>query len=145
MVSVPQVERAAAPPPPVLLRLRLRRSLGPDIDGYGFMLPAAVIMISLVVYPFGLAVWFSLSDAFIGEPSSFVGLENFIYILAEDDIFLQTVSNTLLFAVISVVAKVVLGLVCALLLQHILKLKRFFRGSVLLAFVAPTALTTLGW
>ena len=51
----------------------------------------------------------------------------------------------MLFAVISVVAKVVLGLVCALLLQRILKLKRFFRGSVLLAFVAPTALTTLGW
>ena len=145
MVSVPQVERAAVAPPPGLLRSRLRRTLGPDIDGYGFMLPAAVIMISLVLYPFGLAVWFSLSDSFIGEPSSFIGLENFVYILTEDDIFLQTVRNTLLFAVVSVVAKVVLGLVCALLLQRILKLKRFFRGSVLLPFVAPTALTTLGW
>jgi len=145
MVSVPDVERAAAAPPPSSFRFRLRRSLGPDIDGYGFILPAAVVLIALVGYPFGLAVWFSLSDAFIGEPSSFIGLENFIYILTEDDIFLQTLRNTLLFAFFSVFFKVLFGLTCALLLQHILKFKRFFRGSVLLPFVAPTALTTLGW
>jgi multiple sugar transport system permease protein len=74
-----------------------------------------------------------------------VGLENFIYILTEDDIFLMTIWNTLLFAFWSVLFKVVLGLTCALLLQRILKLRRFFRGSVLLPFVAPTALSTLGW
>jgi multiple sugar transport system permease protein len=123
----------------------LRRSVGPDIDGYGFILPSAIIMICLIVYPFGLAVWFSLSDAFIGEPSKFIGLENFVYILTLDDIFLKTVNNTLLFAFFSVVFKVVLGLICAMLLQRILKLKRFFRGSMLIPFVAPTALTTLGW
>jgi len=145
MVAVTDIERAAMSSPPRSLRSRLRSSIGPDIDGYGFLLPAALIMVSLIVYPFGLAVWFSLSDAFIGEPSKFVGLENFIYILTEDDIFLQTINNTLLFAFFSVVFKVVLGLTCALLLQRILKLKRFFRGSVLLPFVAPTALTTLGW
>ncbi len=102
-------------------------------------------MLSLVAYPFCLAVWFSVSDAFVGEPASYIGLENFIYILIEDDIFLMTIWNTLLFAFWSVLFKVVLGLSCALLLQRILKLKRFFRGSVLLPFVAPTALSTLGW
>ncbi|MDA1098656.1 MAG: sugar ABC transporter permease [Proteobacteria bacterium] len=145
MVSVPNVERAVAASPPASRRSELRRRFGPDIDGYGFLLPAIIVMISLVVYPFFLAVWFSVSDAFVGEPSSYVGLENFIYILTEDDIFLMTIWNTLLFAFWSVVFKVVLGLTCALLLQRILKLKRFFRGSVLLPFVAPTALTTLGW
>ncbi len=145
MVAITDIERAAALSPPRSLRSRLRRRIGPDLDGYGFLLPAATVMICLIVYPFGLAVWFSLSNAFIGEPTEFIGLENFIYIVTEDDIFQQTVKNTLLFAFFSVVFKVVLGLTCALLLQRILKLKRFFRGSVLLPFVAPTALTTLGW
>ena len=145
MVSVPSNERAVAASPPDTLRLKMRRKLGPDIDGYGFLLPATIVMVSLVVYPFCLAVWFSVSDAFVGEPASFVGLENFVYILTEDDIFLMTIWNTLLFAFWSVLFKVVLGLTCALLLQRILKLKRFFRGSVLLPFVAPTALSTLGW
>ena len=95
--------------------------------------------------PFCLAVWFAMSDAFIGEPSEYIGLENFFYIVLEDDIFPLVIRNTLLFAVISVVVKVVLGLLCALLLQRITHLKRFLRGAMLLPFVAPTALTTLGW
>lgn len=145
MVSVPNFERAAAASSPSSLRSRMKKRVGPDIDGYGFLLPAIIVMVSLVLYPFCLAVWFSVSDAFVGEPASYVGLENFIYILTEDDIFIETIGNTLLFAFWSVFFKVLLGLSCALLLQRILKLRRFFRGSVLLPFVAPTALSTLGW
>ena len=132
------------PPARPVLRI-LRKMAGPDIDGYGFILPAAFIMIALVVYPFCLAVYFSLSDAFIGEESEFIGFENFHYILTEDDIFLLTIRNTLLFAFFSVVFKIVLGMAAALLLLKALRLKKFLRGSLLIPFVAPTALTTLGW
>ncbi|MBT5108976.1 MAG: sugar ABC transporter permease [Rhodospirillaceae bacterium] len=131
--------------PPLTLRSRLRRSIGPDVDGYYFVLPTVIIMVSLIVYPFCLAVWYSMSNAFIGEETHFVGLENFMYLIFEDDIFLLTIRNTLLFAVISVVVKVVLGLLCAMLLLRIIKLRRFLRGAMLLPFVAPTALTTLAW
>ncbi len=127
------------------VRSFLRRNLGPDTDGYLFVLPSIVMVLCLIVYPFGLAVYFSMSDAFIGEPMEFIGLENFVYIFEEDDIFLLVIRNTILFALISVVCKVVLGLLCALLLQRITHLKRFLRGAMLLPFVAPTALTTLGW
>ena len=50
-----------------------------------------------------------------------------------------------MFAVTSVVLKSIFGLGLALLLQRATRWKRFFRGSVLIPFVAPTALTTLGW
>lgn len=131
--------------PPLTLKSRLRRSIGPDTDGYYFILPTVIIVFCLILYPFCLAVYYSLSDAFIGEETRFIGLENFHYIIFEDDIFMLTVRNTLLFAVISVVFKSVLGLLCALLLLRILKLRRFLRGAMLLPFVAPTALTTLAW
>ena len=124
---------------------RWRRAFGPDLDGYGFILPALIIMVCLVVYPFCLAVWYSLSDAMIGETGHWVGLENFRYILTMDSIFLQTLRNTLIFAVSSVVLKSVFGLGAALLLQRATVCKRFFRGTLLVPFVAPTALTTLGW
>ena len=132
------------PPARPVLRV-LRKMAGPDIDGYGFIMPAALIMIALVVYPFCLAVYFSLSDAFIGEESQFIGIENFEYIITEDDIFLITIRNTLLFAFFSVIFKIVLGMAAALLLLKALRLKKFLRGSLLIPFVAPTALTTLGW
>ena len=132
------------PPARPVLRM-LRKMAGPDIDGYGFIMPAAFIMIALVVYPFCLAVYFSLSDAFIGEESQFIGIDNFEYIITEDDIFLITIRNTLLFAFFSVIFKIVLGMAAALLLLKALRLKQFLRGSLLIPFVAPTALTTLGW
>ena len=67
--------------PPLTLRSRLRRSIGPDVDGYYFVLPTVIIMVSLIVYPFCLAVWYSMSNAFIGEETHFVGLENFMYLI----------------------------------------------------------------
>ena len=149
-------------------RQRWRRSLGPDIDGYGFILPAVIVMVALVVYPFFLAIWFSLSDAVIGEPGQWVGLENFMYLFGmmydgqdlpwylkfkgfswdltfADDIFLMTLRNTILFATVSVVLKGVFGLGAAMLMQRATRMKRFVRGSILVPFVAPTVLTTLGW
>jgi multiple sugar transport system permease protein len=129
----------------VLALRRWRRTCGPDLDGYGFILPAAIIIVCLVVYPFFLALWFSLSDAVIGERGRWIGLENFIYILTRDDIFRQTLRNTVIFAISSVVLKSVFGLGAALLLQRTTVCKRFFRGSILVPFVAPTGLTTLGW
>ncbi len=126
-------------------RTRWRYRCGPDLDGYGFIAPAALIVICTIVYPFFLSIWFSLSDARIGEPGRWVGLENFIYLITSDDVFLLTVRNTLLFAIISVVLKSVLGLLAALLLQRVLAFKRLLRGAILVPFIAPTGLTTLGW
>ena len=105
------------------------------------------MMVCLVVYPFGLALWFSVSDKLIGEEAHLVKpfWDNFHYILTVDDIFRQTLRNTLIFATVSVVLKGVFGLGAALLLQRALKFKRFFRGSILIPFIAPTGLTTLGW
>ncbi|MEM7252542.1 MAG: sugar ABC transporter permease [Pseudomonadota bacterium] len=132
-------------PPSSSFKKGLKNLAGPDIDGYGFVLPAAFIMVALIVYPFCLAVYFSLSDAFIGHPSEFIGFDNFVYIITVDDIFWITVKNTLLFGFFSVLFKIVLGMLAALLLLKALKLKKFWRGSLLIPFVAPTALTTLGW
>ena len=53
--------------------------------------------------------------------------------------------NTLYFGFFSVIFKIVFGMLAALLLLRALKMKKFWRGSLLIPFVAPTALTTLGW
>jgi multiple sugar transport system permease protein len=95
---------------------RWRRRFGPDLDGYSFILPAAIIMICLVVYPFCLALYYSVSDKLIGEESHLLNplWDNFLYIITMDDIFRQTLKNTLIFATVSVVLKMVFGLGAAL-------------------------------
>jgi multiple sugar transport system permease protein len=114
------------------------------VFGYGLILPAIVLLCSLVAYPFGMAIWFSLSDYWVGSPGSFVGLENYREIL-RNEVFRQTVWNSFVFTGIAVTLKTVLGVWLALLLARNLRFKRLLRGAVLLPWVIPTALSTLGW
>jgi multiple sugar transport system permease protein len=44
---------------------------------YAFIGPAFFLLLFLVAYPFALSLWFSLSDARVGETGRFIGLDNF--------------------------------------------------------------------
>src|SRR5881296_4473081 len=67
---------------------------------YAFIAPAFFLLLFLVAYPFVLSIWFSLSDARVGEAGSFVGLDNFQRLL-RSDIFRQTLKNSLVFTSIA--------------------------------------------
>jgi multiple sugar transport system permease protein len=109
-----------------------------------FITPALILIMLLVAYPFCVAVYFSVSNSFIGRTSHFIGLTNFIR-LWDADAFRQTFQNAFVFTGISVAFKLVLGISLALLLNQQLWFKRMIRGAVLLPWVIPTALSTLGW
>lgn len=114
------------------------------VFGYGLILPALLLIVCLVAYPFAMAIYFSLSDYWVGSPGTFIGLQNFRNILG-NEIFQQTVYNSFVFTSIAVVIKTVLGLWLAMLLFRTLRFKRVIRGAVLLPWVIPTALSTLAW
>jgi len=127
------------------LRVRARELL--DREGFlgpAFVSPALVLILLLVAYPFCIAIYFALSDAFIGRPSRFVGLANFVN-LWQSDAFRQTFQNAFVFTGSAVALKLVLGIALALLLNQQLWFQRTIRGAVLLPWVIPTALSTLGW
>ena len=115
-----------------------------QVFGYGLIAPAALLLICLVAYPFGMAIYFSLSDYWVGSPGGFVGLANYRAIFASE-VFRQTVWNSFVFTAIAVVLKTLLGVWLAMLLMRSLPFKRLVRGFVLLPWVIPTALSTLAW
>ena len=124
---------------------RLRTWLDEErILGPAFVTPAVLLLLLLVAYPFCMALYFSVSNAFIGRPSHLVGLKNFID-LWQSDAFRQTFQNAFVFTGFAVAIKLVLGIWLALLLNEQLWFKRAIRGAVLLPWVIPTALSTLGW
>jgi multiple sugar transport system permease protein len=126
-------------------RARVRELLDHErILGPLFITPALILILLLVAYPFCMALYFSLSNAFIGRPSRFIGIENFLR-LWESDAFRQTFQNAFVFTGASVAVKLVLGIALALLLHQQLWCKRLIRGAILLPWVIPTALSTLGW
>ena len=112
--------------------------------GYGFIAPAAVLIVGLIGFPFGLALWFSVTETWVGRPGPFVGLANFVR-LAGNGTFQLTLVNSLLYTIGAVALKAVLGFILALLLLRITRFEKLIRGAILLPFVIPTALSTLAW
>src|ERR1700752_3707249 len=96
-----------------------------------FVSPAMLLILLLVAYPFCMALYFSVSNAFIGRPSHFVGIQNFVR-LWDSDAFRQTFQNSFVFTALAVAFKLVLGISLALLLNEQLWFKRMIRGAVLL-------------
>src|SRR6266487_4608083 len=74
------------------------------VFGYGLIVPALVLLTCLVAYPFGMAIYFSLSDYWVGSPGGFIGLTNYREILG-NDVFRQTVQNSFVFTALALSGK----------------------------------------
>jgi multiple sugar transport system permease protein len=130
------------PGPGVPLRVRLRTDA--RLAAIVLLLPAGLILVGLLGYPLVLGVWLSLTNQTIGYPGSFVGLENFVNLL-QDPVFRTALFNTVLYTVVSIAFKYVLGMALALLLNHKLRFKGFLRAVFLLPWVVPTVLSAIAW
>jgi multiple sugar transport system permease protein len=112
--------------------------------GLLLMLPGTLLLLVFMAYPFFLGLWLSLTDSMIGHAGRFVGLVNFVNLL-HDSIFRQTARNTFVYALVTVPFKLVLGLGLALVLNTTIPFRNAIRAGVLMPFIVPTALSSLGW
>ena len=105
---------------------------------YGWLLltPAAILLLSFTHYPTVATIWqsfFSTGTAL--RPSSFVGLDNYRFML-EDEIFWKVVGNNLLFAAGTIPASIALALLMAVWVNGRLP----GRALVRMAYFTPTIL-----
>ena len=115
-----------------------------DLLGWLFMLPAAALLLVFLLYPLGLGLWLGLTNATLGEPGQFIGLDNF-WTLFSDDVYWLSVFNTIIYTVIASVAKFMLGLWLAMLLNEHMPFKAFIRAIVLLPWIVPTVLSAIAF
>ena len=121
-------------------RLKVNR----DWLSFWFMLPAAAFLVLFLAYPLVLGIWLSFTDARIGRPGVFVGLENYEW-LVDDTVFLLSVFNTLLYTGVASVFKFAIGLYLALLLNQHMPFKAMIRAVVLIPFIVPTVLSAIAF
>ncbi|QTN22264.1 sugar ABC transporter permease [Rhizobacter sp. AJA081-3] len=112
--------------------------------GWAFMMPAAVLLLLFLTYPLGLGTWLGFTDAKIGRPGEWIGLENFSFLVG-DSVTQLALFNTLFYTVIASILKFGLGLWLAILLNKNLPFKSFFRAVVLLPWIVPTALSAIAF
>ena len=93
--------------------LKLKKQITP----YLYLSPTVILMLVLLVVPICLIVKYSFqNNAIVVADPVFVGLDNYIKILADSE-FVGAVKTTFIFVVVSVAAHIVLGMCFALLLN----------------------------
>jgi len=125
---------------------RLAQVLDDEIWLGRFMIaPAVIYIVVLVGFPFVLALLYSVSSVTVGSPElSFVGLENFRGII-DTPTFWQALQNTFVFTLVSQVIVLVLAKILAMALLKDFRGKWLVRFLILLPWVAPISLGSIGW
>jgi multiple sugar transport system permease protein len=114
-------------------------------QGYLFLLPALLILLVFLVVPtvwvFGISLF---KWDFIGD-AEFVGLRNFTRLLTEDDLFRQSLFQTLYFVAGTVPTGMALSLGIAVLLNAKIPGRGVVRALLYSPYVMPVIATTVIW
>ena len=102
---------------------------------YLFLAPYAILFTMFFVFPVVASIYYSFTYYNILEPPRFIGLQNYINLILQDDIFLIGVKNTLLIAVITGPLGYILSFLFAWLINE---LPRWIRSVAVIIFYAPS-------
>ena len=106
------------------------------------VLPLLLIIGCLVAYPFFYSIYLSTLNK---AETAFVGISNFLFLFKRET-FWMVVQQSVTFALIAVVFKALIGFIAAHAVNNIpSKGQRKWRGMMLVPWVIPPALSTLGW
>ncbi len=102
---------------------------------YLFLLPFAVLFITFYILPMFTSIRYSFTYYNILEPAKWIGLKNYINLVLQDDIFLISVKNTFIIAVITGPIGYILSFMFAWFINE---LPRWLRSIAVVVFYAPS-------
>ena len=110
------------------------------------LLPMLAALAIVALWPLSRTIWFSLTDATLSDLSAaaYVGLDNFVALLADPD-WWRAVVNTLFFTAVSVTIEVCLGFAIALTLNARFPARGALRAAVLIPWAIPTVVSAKMW
>jgi multiple sugar transport system permease protein len=110
-----------------------------------WLFPVLILVIVFTIYPFAYAIWNSLFQILLVLPTKpFVGVRNYVDVVASP-YFLEALTNTLLFALVTAPIVVVIALGVARLLLTKFVGRGVLRAVVLLPWAIPGAVSGIIW
>jgi ABC-type sugar transport system permease subunit len=132
------------PPAAASARRRLSAAGQNALFAYGLVLPAVLLVLGLVGYPFFYAIFISFTNRSVGSAGHWIGLGNFRYLVQSPD-FQASVWNTITIVVVSDACKLLIGLSLALLVSQRLPGRGIFRSILMLPWAMPAFVVFLVW
>jgi multiple sugar transport system permease protein len=117
---------------------------------YLLVLPCLLVIVGLIAYPLGYAVWLSLQDIKIGGQGTFVGLNNYAKLLFDTSTRIQSqfwdsVRVTILYTGGAMLGKFIIGMAAALILNARIRGRNFFRALLFLPWAIPAIVSAYSW
>jgi trehalose/maltose transport system permease protein len=111
---------------------------------YYMVLPSLLIIIIVAFFPILYGIVLSLTDSTAAAFGSFIGVENYVEMFQDPD-FLEGLSNTVIFTVVSVTLEFILGLCIALAINRAFRGRGLVRAAILVPWAFPTVISAVMW
>ena len=102
---------------------------------YLFLAPYAILFITFFILPICTSIFYGFTYYNILEPARFVGLQNYVNLILQDEVFLTSVKNTFVIAVITGPVGYILSFMFAWFINE---LPKWLRAIAVVIFYAPS-------
>jgi multiple sugar transport system permease protein len=109
-----------------------------------FVVPALVVVLAVIVFPWLFTIWMSLSQWKVGSPTTFVGLANYLR-LPNDPRFVEAVGHTVVYTALSVFLPLIFGTFAAVVFHANFPGRGFLRGVFIMPMMATPVAIALVW
>lgn len=117
-----------------ILKYGIKGWIRKNKTGYLFLLPFLILFTAFTIVPVGVSMGTSFTNYNMIQTPDIVNVENYKYLILDDDVFLKALSNTLIFALITGP----IGYFASFFMAWIITLVKKGRGFFSLAFYAPS-------
>ena len=102
---------------------------------YLFLAPYAILFFTFSILPIGTSIFYSFTYYNILEPARFIGFQNYINLVLQDEVFLTSIKNTFVIAVIVGPVGYILSFLFAWFINE---LPKWLRAVAVVVFYAPS-------
>ncbi len=102
---------------------------------YLFLAPYAILFFTFFILPIATSIFYSFTYYNILEPARFIGFQNYINLILQDEVFLTSVKNTFVIAVITGPVGYILSFLFAWFINE---LPKWLRAIAVVVFYAPS-------
>ena len=109
-----------------------------------FVIPALVVVLAVIVFPWVFTIWMSLNEWKVGSPTTFVGFANYLR-MPRDPRFVEAVGHTLVYTGLSVLLPLVFGTFAAVVFHANFAGRGLMRAIFIMPMMATPVAIAIVW
>lgn len=123
----------------------LKKKIKFDYARWVFVLPAMLVVCTLLIYPIFSSLYYSMTTKHLIKPAyDFIGLANYQAVLTDPN-FLKAFLTSILWTVVSLAGQLIIGFTSALAINRIKMGKGIYRTLLIIPWAFPSIVIALSW